>query len=108
MENSLRNDCQARAGIKRTQSPCSRGWTKALYRCGVWSSKKGHPLKKMQAPGMNMVDVKRNIKLRAVESKIEKRVLFVKLKLKNNCRSSNFYNTPPENLHQVFLLNIFL
>ena len=73
VESSLLYDCQARVWYKRDVRSL-QSWIDKCYRW-VWSGGRGQPLRKMQEQGVNMTDVRGRVGIRAVESKIEKRVL---------------------------------
>ena len=73
MESSLLYDCQARVWYKKDVRAL-QSWVDKCYRW-VWSGGRGQPLRRMQAQGANMTDVRGRLRIRAVECKIEKRVL---------------------------------
>ena len=73
VESSLLYDCQVRVWYKKDVKAL-QSWIDRCYRW-VWSGGRGQPLRRMQEEGVNMTDVRRKIEIRAVESKIEKRVL---------------------------------
>ena len=73
VESTLLFDCQARTwqvrDIKRLQQTMDK-----KYR-SVWSNKREPPLMQMQREGKNMFDVRRELGVKSVRQKIEKRVL---------------------------------
>ena len=73
VESSLLYDCQARVWYKKEERAL-QSWIDRCYRY-VWSGGRGQPLRRMQAQGENMVDVRRRLGVRSVAVKIEKRVL---------------------------------
>ena len=73
VESSLLYDCQARVWYKKDVRAL-QSWVDKCYRW-VWSGGRGQPLRRMQELGVNMIDVRKKLGVRALESKIEKRVL---------------------------------
>ena len=73
VESSLLYDCQARVWYKKDVRAL-QSWMDKCYRW-IWSGGRGQPLRMMQAQEINMVDVRGRLRIRALESKIEKRVL---------------------------------
>jgi hypothetical protein len=73
VESIILYNCQGRVwyerNIKRMQSFMDRGYRH------IWAYKKGLPLVKMQEKGVNMYDVRKELGIRSLKSKIEKRVL---------------------------------